>query len=124
VQYTQLQWVTGIRYLAAILPFVFLAAVPALLRLPRAVSLGFAVVSVVVSWSLAMVRSQGTVAENIKHVFVEGFQLPWLTVLSKLATQYVPWLTHGVSALPLMGLCGVLVYFIWRVEDPWRRFEN
>ncbi len=124
VQYTQLQWVTGIRYLAAILPFVFLAAVPALLALPRAVTLGFALLSVVVSWSLAMVRSQGTVVENLKHVFVEGFQLPWLTVLSKLATQYVPWLTHGVSALPLMALCGVLVFCIWRIEDPWRRFEN
>jgi hypothetical protein len=121
VQYTQLQWVTGIRYLAAILPFVFLAAVPALLRLPRILTYGITLLSVVVSWSLAMVRSQGTVLDNLQHVFVEGFQLPWLTVLSKLATQYAPWLTHGVSALPLMAVTGVVVYLIWRVDSPWER---
>lgn len=124
VQYTQLQWVTGIRYLAAILPFVFLAAVPALLRLPRVLTYAIALLSVVVSWSLAMVRSQGSVLDNLQHVFVEGFQLPWLTVLSKLATQYAPWLTHGVSALPLMALTGVVVYLIWRVDTPWRRMES
>jgi hypothetical protein len=121
VQYTQLQWVTGIRYLAAILPFVFLAAVPVLLRLPRIITYSLALLSVMVSWSLAMVRSQGTVLDNLEHVFVEGFQLPWLTVLSKLATQYAPWLTHGVSALPLLALTGVVVALIWVVDNPWRR---
>jgi hypothetical protein len=124
VQYTQLQWVTGIRYLAAILPFVFLAAVPALLRLPRLLSYSIALLSVVVGWCLAMVRSQGTVLDNLQHVFVEGFQLPWLTVLSKLATQYAPWLTHGVSALPLLVLTGVVVYLIWRVDSPWKGLEG
>lgn len=124
VQYTQLQWVTGIRYLAAIVPFVFLAAVPALLRLPRLLTYALALFSVVVSWSLAMVRSQGTVLDNLKRVFVEGFQLPWLTVLGKLATQYAPWLTHGVSALPLFALTAAVIYLIWRVDDPLKRLDG
>lgn len=118
VQYTRLQWVTGIRYLAAILPFLYLAAVPALLRLPRALVLAVGLLSVVINWSLAMVRSQGSVFDNLQRVFVEGLQLPWLTVLGKLSNQYAPWLTHGVSALPLLLLCGLVVTLVWRVERP------
>jgi len=124
VQYTRLQWVTGIRYLAAILPFVFVAAVPAMLRLPRVLTYALAVVSVTISWSLAMVRSQGTVMENLQHVFIGGLQLPWLTVLSKLSAQYLPWLTGGVSALPLMLLWGALIWLVWRVDAPWKVVEN
>jgi len=124
VQYTRLQWVTGIRYLAAILPFIFLAAVPALLRLPRLLTCALAVVSVTISWSLAMVRSQGTVVDNLQHVFVGGLQLPWLTVLSKLSTQYLPWLAGGVSALPLMLLWGVIIWLVWRMDAPWKALEN
>jgi hypothetical protein len=119
VQYTRLQWVTGIRYLAAIFPFLFLAAVPLLVRLPRALFAALAVSSAAVSWSLAMVRHQGTVLDNLERVFLGGFQLPWLTVLSKLSTQYTPWLAQ-VSPLPLFVLAGAVIYLIWRLETPWR----
>ncbi len=119
VQYTRLQWVTGIRYLAAIFPFLFLAAIPVLMRLPRVLFAALAVVSVVVSWSLAMARNQGTVLDNVERVFLGGFQLPWLTVLSKLSTQYAPWLAQ-VSPLPLFVLAGAVIYLIWRLEAPWR----
>lgn len=120
VQYTRLQYVTGIRYLAPLFPFLFLAAVPALLRLPRAITFGVAFGSVVISWSLAMVRSQGTVLDNVQRALVEGFQLPWLTVLGKMSTQYLPWLEGKPSALPWMVIGGVLIAFVWRVRDPWR----
>jgi hypothetical protein len=119
VQYTRLQWVTGIRYLAAIFPFLFLAALPLVVRLPRALFAALVVVSATVSWSLAMVRHQGTVLDNLERVFLGGFQLPWLTVLSKLSTQYTPWLAQ-VSPLPLFVLAGVVIYLIWRLEAPWR----
>jgi hypothetical protein len=76
VQYTRLQWVTGIRYLAAIFPFMFLPAALVLLRLPRAVAWGIVVVSVAINWSLAMVRSQGTVFENVKHVVWKDSSCP------------------------------------------------
>jgi len=118
VQYTRLQWVTGIRYLACIIPFLFLAAVPALLRLPRWLAFGVGVGSVVISWSLSMVRSQGTVLDNLQQTFVAGFQLPWLTVLGKLSHQYAPWLQGGVSPLPLFVLTGVVVWLVWTVDRP------
>lgn len=124
VQYTRLQWVTGIRYLAAIFPFAFLAAVPVLLRLPRVAAWGVGLLSVTVSWSMSMVRSQGTVFDNLQRVFVEGFQLPWLTVLGKLSTQYAPWLSRGVSPLPLFLLTGAVIWLIWKVDHPGTRLDR
>lgn len=121
VQYTRLQWVTGIRYLAPLFPFLFLAAVPVLLRLPRVLVYGIAFVSVVISWSLAMVRNQGTVLDNVQRALVEGFQLPWLTVLGKTSAQYLPWLEGRPSALPWLALAAVVVAVIWRIDRPWRR---
>lgn len=123
VQYTRLQWVTGIRYIAPVIPFLFLAAVPALLRLPRLLTYGVVIVSVVISWSIAMVRSQGTVFENVERVLVEGFQLPWLTVMTKLSAQYLDWFRGTVSVLPIFALCGVVIAIVWRVQNPWRRLD-
>jgi hypothetical protein len=124
VQYTRLQWVTGIRYLAPVVPFAFLAAVPALLRLPRLLTYGVALMSLVIGWSLAMVRSQGTVLENVQRAMVEGFQLPWLTVVSKMSAQYLPWLQGRPSALPWLVLWGVLIFMVWRIRAPWRKLES
>lgn len=124
VQYTRLQYVTGIRYLAAIFPFAFLAAVPALLRLPRIVTYGLAIGSVIIAWSLAMVRYQGTVVENVQRAMIEGFQLPWLTVVSKMSTQYLPWLEGRPSAVPWMVLWAVLIALVWTVRTPWRRLGS
>ena len=121
VQYTRLQWVTGIRYLAAIFPFVFVAALPALLALPRVLGYGLAFLSFVVSWSIAMVRSQGTVFENIQRVLIEGFQLPWLTVITKMSAQYLPWYTGKLSALPIFVIVGLMVWLIWTINTPWKR---
>jgi len=120
VQYTRLQWVTGIRYLAPAFPFLFLAAVPALLRLPRVLAVAVAVLSVTLNWSMAMVRYQGGVLDNVQRVFVEGLQLPWLTTLGKMSAQYFPWLRGPVSALPVLLFGALLVWLIWRIRFPGR----
>ncbi len=123
VQYTRLQWVTGIRYLAPTFPFLFLGAVPVLLRLPRFITYAMVLLSLVISWSIAMVRSQGTVAENVIRVLVEGFQLPWLTVLTKMSAQYLPWYKGTVSALPIMAVTAATIWLIWTMKTPWRRLN-
>jgi len=123
VQYTRLQWVTGIRYLAATFPFFFLAAVPVLLRLPRALVASIAVLSVTINWSIAMVRSQGSVGQNLARVFVEGLQLPWLTVLSKTRAQYLPWLEGHPSPLGWFALWAVMIWLLWRLERPFWRWS-
>ena len=124
VQYTRIQYATGIRYLAPTFPFLFLAAVPALLWLPRVLTYALVTLSFVISWSIAMVRSQGSVFENVERVLVEGFQLPWLTVMTKMSAQYLPWYKGTVSVLPIFALCGAAIWMIWRVQNPWRRIDS
>jgi hypothetical protein len=124
VQYTRLQWVAGIRYLAPLFPFLFLAAVPVFLRLPNALRFGIVVASVLISWSLAMVRNQGTVFDNVKIALTDGFQLPWLTVLGKLSTQYLPGLSGRPSALPWFVLWSVVIWGVWTIQRPWARAQS
>jgi len=120
IAYTRLQWSTGIRYLMPVIPFFFLPAAVVLLRLPRGVAYGVILVAVTVSWSMAMVRNQYGVHQNVIRVFVEGFQLPWLNTLAKMASQYAPWLGGRPSALPVMLFTAAMVYGIWKVDNPWR----
>ena len=118
VQYTRLQWSTGIRYLMPIVPFLFVAAAVTLVRLPKWVAWPVVVVALTVSWSIAMVRNQYGVSTNVIRVFVEGLQLPWLSTLGRMAKQYAPWLDGRPSALPAMLLTAVLVAGIWLIKRP------
>lgn len=120
ISYTRLQWSTGIRYLMPVVPFLFLAAAVVLIRLPRAVAFGVVVGAVTVAWSIAMVRNQYGVHQNLLRVFVEGLQLPWLTTLGKMSAQYAPWLSGRPSALPVLLLTAAAVAGIWRIRNPWR----
>lgn len=119
VQYTRLQWNTGIRYLMAIVPLLFIPAAAVFVRLPRLLAYPLAVVFVALSWVQAMVRSEPALLDKLMHVFLEGFQLPWLGTLSRMAVQYVPFLEgQQASALPFMALAGALIYGIWTIRTP------
>jgi hypothetical protein len=112
VQYTRLQYVTGIRYIVPVIPALFLLTVPALLRLPAAIRYPLVVLAFAEAWCLSMVRAT-SVAESIAQVFLGGFQLPWMNVLAKMAPQYFPFMADRTSPLPLFLLCGVLLYGLW-----------
>ncbi|MFN0071601.1 MAG: hypothetical protein ACKVVP_08965 [Chloroflexota bacterium] len=119
--YTRLQFNTGIRYLAAIFPFLFIPAAVVIMRLPRPAILLIAVVSVAEAWSLAMYRDVESplgVLNPIVHVFVQGFQLPALTTLSRLGSAYGDVFSGGVSPLPLFCLAAGLVYAVWSHSLP------
>ena len=118
VQFTRLQWSTGIRYLMPVVPFLFLPAAVTLMRLPKWLAWPIVVAAVTVSWSIAMVRNQYGVQANIVRVFVEGLQLPWLSTLGRMAKQYAPWLEGRPSALPVMLLVAVVVAGIWLIRRP------
>jgi hypothetical protein len=102
-----------------VVPFLFLAAGAVLIRMPRALAYGVLLLAVTVSWSMAMVRNQYGVHQNLIRVFVEGLQLPWLSTLGRMATQYAPWLTGRPSALPVMLFTAAMIYGIWKVDRPW-----
>ncbi|MBI3665242.1 MAG: hypothetical protein HY236_03305 [Acidobacteria bacterium] len=114
--YTRLQFNTGVRYMSAMFPFLFLPAAVVLERLPRLAVYSVAVISVAESWCLAMYRDveRGLgVLDPILHVFSGGFQLPFLTVLYRTGGQYGEYFSGGVSPLPLFALTAAILYGIW-----------
>jgi hypothetical protein len=122
VQYSRLQWNTGIRYLMATVPLLYILAGAVLIRIPKLVAYPLIVFVVAESWSMAMARSHGMtqgVIDAMLRVFLEGFQLPWLGTLSRMATQYVPFLEgQRASALPFLAVAGALIYGIWTIRSP------
>lgn len=112
VQFAYLQFNTGVRYMVPAVPLLFLAAVPVLLRLPRAALWVLLVPTIAISWSVSMARE--AVGVSLGRVFLRGFELPWLTVLEKMASGYVPWLANGTSPLPIFVLAGVVLWLVWR----------
>lgn len=117
ISYTRLQFNTGIRYLAPAFPFLFVATTVTLRRLPRPLVYFMAVFAVAQAWSMAMYRDveRGLgLLEPLLHVFFGGFQLPSLTVLSRMGGQYGDYFAHGVSPLPLFALAAALLYGVWR----------
>ena len=115
--YTRLQFNTGIRYLAPIFPFIFVPAAFVLMRLPRFAIYAIALLSMVISWPLAMYRdveSGPGILNPILHFFFNGFQLPALATLSQMSGgQYGTFFTDGISAVPLLLLAAAILYSIW-----------
>jgi len=116
INYTRLQFNTGIRYMAPIFPFLFVPASIVLMRLPRLAIYFIAIFSVMQSWCLAMYRDveRGLgVLDPVLHVLIGGFKLPSLTVLSRMSGQYGKYFSNGVSPLPLFALTAAILYAVW-----------
>jgi hypothetical protein len=118
--YTRLQFNTGIRYMTAILPFLFVPASIALLRLPRFALLSIVILSITESWCLAMDRDveRGLgVLDPILRVFLGGFKLPVLTTLSSMGGQYGEFFSRGTSPLPFFILTAAILFAIWSKQS-------
>jgi hypothetical protein len=129
IQYTRLQWVTGIRYIIPVIPFLFLLVASVLVQTPKIVAYMLAVFAFAQSWCMSMVRSVGVKDEgainSVITVFLDGFQLPWLNTLSKMAHQYIPVLEeNNVSPIAFFILWGVIIYGIWRIKYPFKTLKE
>lgn len=116
VNYTRLQYNTGVRYMAPMIPVLFLPAAVALSRLSRPALWFVSVAAVGQAWCMAMYRDVERgwgVLDPVLHVLLGGFQLPALTTLNRMNLGLEA-LAGGVSPLPLFALTGALVYGIWR----------
>jgi hypothetical protein len=114
--YTRLQFNTGIRYMTAILPFLFVPAAVVLMRLPNIMINLIAVISLTESWCLAMYRDVESglgVLNPILHVFTGGLQLPALTTLSRIQNQFGNLFSHGASPTPLFLLAAAILFVVW-----------
>jgi hypothetical protein len=116
VHYSKLQFNTGVRYMVPAVPLLFILTAAVLVRLPRRVAFTIGSLSVAQAWSMAMYRDveRGAGAfEPVLRVFLDGFQLPALAVLSRMGGQYGEYAQHGASPLPLFAITGVILYAIW-----------
>jgi hypothetical protein len=114
VAFAFLQWNTGVRYMVPAVPLLFMAAVPVLLRLPAWARYAAVVPTVCISWAVSMTRDG--VPGAIARVFLQGFELPWLTVLQKTSAGYLPFLEGGASPLAIFVLLAVVLWLLWRGE--------
>ena len=118
VQYTQLQYVTGIRYVVPVIPTLFLLAFLSLAKLPRLVLFPIAVLAFAQAWCMSMVRAI-EIKDSVARVLLGGFQLPWMTVIAKMAPQYLTFMAPGqqLSPLPMFAIWAVLIYGVWQYPD-------
>ncbi|MGH7476596.1 MAG: glycosyltransferase family 39 protein [Longimicrobiales bacterium] len=112
VQFALLQFNTGVRYLVPAVPLLFIALVPVLLAAPAWLRWLLVIPSVTISWAVSMARED--VPTALARVFMQGFELPVLTVLQKMSSGYLPQLEQGVSPVPLFVLAGVVLWLLWR----------
>jgi hypothetical protein len=132
ISYTRLQFNTGIRYLAPLFPFLFVPAAVMLSRLPHRLAALISIAAVMQAWSMAMYREveRGPgVLDPILHLFIGGFQLPVLSVISRMSGQYGDYAAGGVSPLPLFLVAGAILYVVWScrfsaVPEPKPRFSE
>lgn len=115
ISYTRLQYNTGVRYLAPAFPFLFVCAALALMNLPLRARYFVAVVAIAQAWCMAMYRDVERgfgVLEPVLQVFTNGFQLPALTVLSRMS-EFQEYFSRGYSALPLFAVAGAILFGLW-----------
>ncbi len=114
--YTRLQFNTGLRYMAPIIPFLFVPTAMVLVRMRPLAAYLIAVLSVMIAWPMAMYRYVQYplgVFDPVVRTFTHGLALPVLSALSQTTGQYGDYFTEGVSPLPLFLLVGALLYPIW-----------
>lgn len=116
VNYTRLQFNTGLRYMAPVLGLLFLPCAAALMSLPKMAAYFIGVAAVAQAWAMAMYRDveRGLgLLDPVVRLLAGGFQLPALTTLSRVASGSEI-LERGVSPLYLFAVCGALLYGLWR----------
>jgi hypothetical protein len=116
ISYVRLQFNNGLRYLAPLLPYLFVLAATVLVRLPRRVILVISTLALAQAWCMAMYRDVERgfgVLDPVLHVFIGGLQLPVLTVFSRMNGQYGDYAASGVSPLPVLALLAALLAVVW-----------
>ncbi|MCA9510917.1 MAG: hypothetical protein KC560_09460 [Myxococcales bacterium] len=114
-QFARLQWNTGFRMLAPVVPLLFVALADVWVALPRRVALALGALATAHAWCIAMVRADALA--SVETVLRDGPRLPWLTSIWRAGGTYLP-LPAGVEAgpallaLPFLALGAALVALV------------
>ncbi len=118
VQYTQLQYITGIRYVIPVIPFLALLTVAVLVRLPRWISWPVGIASLALGWAMAMVRvpyPDRSIVGVLNTIATEGLQLPAITTLARASAGFAGSRTAALAPFAILGLGALAVLAIWTV---------
>lgn len=121
ISYTRLQFNSGLRYLAPLLPFLFVPAAVTLVRLPAQWRYYLTAGSIALAWCMAMYRDveRGLgVLETVLQIFAGGPQLPLMVVLSRMGGTYGNYFSRGANPAPIFLLAAVILYGVWWVGKP------
>jgi len=116
VNYTNLQFNTGVRYLVAIIPFLFVPTAIVLMKLSPRIAILISVPALIQSWCLAMYRDveRGAgIAEPLIRIFREGPQLPALTTIYRMKAFRLV-LPYETAVIAAFVIAGCVLYFVWR----------
>lgn len=125
--YTRLQYNTGVRYLTAIIPFLFLPTAAVLVRLPRWLIYFGGVFQVGWMWALAMhreVQAPLGVLDPVLRTLVGGFALPALRTFEWMGDAYGGFAAGGASPLPLFLLAATFLLGVWAMRTRFDRGEG
>lgn len=114
--YTRLQFNTGLRYMAPMIPFLFLPAAIVLQYLPRSLVVVITVLSLIQSWALAMYREVELgpgILDPIVKLFTQGITLPALTTLDRM-DAYRDLVPRGLAIIVIYLAITIALYLIWR----------
>lgn len=116
--YTRLQYNTGVRYMAPVVPFLFVAAAAVVRRFRPGLRYAVAAFSVGLTWCLTMYREVEQplgVLDPVVRTLVGGLQLPALRTLERMEEgAYGGFADYGTSPIPLLLLAAAVIYGIWR----------
>jgi hypothetical protein len=115
-QFARLQWNTGFRMLAALIPPLFIVCADVLTRLPHRFLVPLGVVAIFHSWCIAMIRADAW--ESLTAVLSSGPKLPWLTSIWRAGGTYLPFeASASLLALPFLVLSALGVVATWTRAD-------
>lgn len=117
IYYSRLQFNTGVRYMALLFPFLFLATAGVLNTLPRRLAIAIGGLSILYAWSMAMYRDMERgwgVLEPLRNVAGHGPQLPALLVLQRTGNAYGEWVQTLLSPWPVFAAAAMLLWLVWR----------
>lgn len=114
-QYGRMQFNTGVRHIVPVVPFIFLLASGAILRMPRLLTGLIAAISLYWSWCLAMYRDveRGLgVAEAVLRITLGGFELPWLTTVKRMPA-FSNYVGPTTSPAPILVAASLAIFLMW-----------
>jgi hypothetical protein len=124
-RYFELQWNTGFRSLAPLVPFLFLLACDGLARVKGRTLALVAIPCALHGWVLALARAtppfepqsfaESTIARSWQALFTRGIELPWLTVWRETQPGGGPAWARFLSIVLVAG-AGALVVLLLRAK--------